>query len=1146
VRSLLLACFFLSGATGLIYEVAWTRSLTLIFGSTTFAVSTSLAAFMAGLGAGAVGFGKLVDRSRHPLRAYAVLELGIGASALAFPLVLPGLIPLYRTLWESYHPSFWTLSLIRFGILFLLLLVPTVLMGGTLPALVKYFESRESGLGRQAGLLYGLNTFGAVLGAGAAGFALLPGLGLQRSTMLTAVLNLVIGAVALILSRTEVLPLRAPGSEHPPSGKRLVGTREAGLLAISGVSGFVALLSEVAWTRALILVLGSSTYGFTTMLVAFLVGLAGGSLLMARLLCRRVDLLWTLALLQAGIGASSLVGAYLLAELPLLYLYLFKAVSGSPALLVAGQFALACLVVLGPALLLGAVFPVVVQLLGGGSREAGGRVGVVYAANTSGAVLGAFAAGFVLIPKMGIANTLTLGIALSLSAALAVLLAAGPQWRRAGVTAALLVSLPVLAPRWEALAMSSGVYKEAPLYLRLYSSPRDVFTRLLPQFRVLYYREGATATVTVTERPSLEDHRHLALSIDGKVDASTGGDMPTQVLSGHIPVLLHPRPQKVLVVGLASGVTVGAVTRHPVREVTVVEIEPAVVEASRLFATFNHRALDDPRVRLVTEDARNFLLLSHDRYDVIISEPSNPWMSGPAKLFTREFFLLGRERLEPRGLFVQWLQLYGMTESSLETLIRTFQSVFPHFLVFQPAPGDLLLVGGVEAVRVTVPRIRERLELAAVAADLARVGVRDIFDLLARFRLGDAEARAYAGAGPLNTDDNALVEFSAPWEVHLDTAARNAEAVVLAGRGISQYLAGEWSSPRGRAGLLVGLAARALASRGWRQAEATARDSLAAGVSAEGLWVLGEALRRQDREGEAVRIWREALAIDPGHLGALLSLALHYQQRGEPREADPYLGPLSQRAGETPFVNLVLGISHYRLGRYRQAIASLARSVAARVDPESPRGWLSAYFSRDGPGVDQLATYYLHLAHSKLGNERAAMQAWAQFLDALDRWRRRLERRPAGPETFSFVENARLRSERGEISEDAHLSQVVVRQVIEPLSRYYKGVTAYLLGYPEVARGELEAALTHMGGGAPRSRARYYLGLAYLRLGRLAEARVHLEGFVEHREEADANSFVAAEAARALASIYAAQARPEQAAEYEQRAAGILKAIEGR
>ena len=907
----------------------------------------------------------------------------------------------------------------------------------------------------------------------------------------------------------------------------------------------MALLSEVAWTRALTLVLGSSTYAFTIMLVTFLAGLAGGSLIMPRLLARAPDLLWALALLQAGIGLASLAGAHLFAELPVFYLYLFKAFSGVPALLTIGQFALAGLVMLLPALLMGAVFPVVVELVGG--RGAGERVGLAYAANTIGAVLGAFLGGFVLVPEIGIAGTLTLGIALSLTVALGVLVASRRHWRAASVIAALLLALPVLSPRWEALAMSSGVYKEAPLYLSLYSSPRDVFTRLLPQFRLLYYKEGPTATVTVTERPSLENHRHLVLAINGKVDASTAGDMPTQVLSGHIPLLLHARPEKILVVGLASGVTVSAVARHPVREITAAEVEPAVVEASRLFAPFNQRPLDDPRVRLIVEDARNFLMLSRQRYGVIISEPSNPWMSGPAKLFTEEFFRLGRERLAPEGLFVQWLQLYGMTEDSLKALLRTFQSVFPHFLVFQPAAGDLLLVGGMEPVRVPVPRIQERMRATAVAEDLARVRVRDVFDLLTRFRLGDTEASAYAGGGPLNTDDNALIEFSAPWEIYLDTAARNAETLATAGRGIARYLDGEWRSARERAGFLVRLAGRALEVRDWRQAEVTAREGIALAVSAEGLWVLGEALKRQEREAEALRLWQEALAVDPGYIGALLSMALYHYERGEAREAEPYLASLSARLPNDPVVNFLLGVARYQSGLHREALASLRKATDTRVGRAGPTDRLAGYFWRDGLSVEQLAPYYLHLVHSKLGNQRAAAEAWARFLDELDRWRRSLERRPPDPTAFSIIENVQLRLERGlRLPEDAHLSEVVVRQVMEPLTRYYKGVTAYLLGYPEVARAEFEAALTQLGPAAPRSRAVYYLGLAEWKLGCLSHARLHIERFLQHLEGEDRQSLAAADAARALASIYAAQGDRRRAAEVEQQAERILRALESR
>jgi spermidine synthase len=1141
MRSLLLACFFLSGATGLVYEVAWTRSLTLVFGTTTFAVSTILAAFMAGLGAGAAAIGRLVDRGGRPLRVYALLELGIGAFALAFPLVPPLLVPVYRALWEGQHASFVAMSLVRFAILFVLLLVPTMLMGGTLPALARHFETGERAAGRDAGLLYGINTLGAVAGAGAAGFVLLPWLGLRHTTTAAAAVNLAVGAGALALSLREAGPA-APALAHRRRDLRL-RPREAGLLGVFALSGFVALLSEVAWTRGLTLVLGSSTYAFTIMLVTFLAGLAGGSLAMARRLGRQPDLVRALALLQAGIGLLSLAAAHLFAELPLLYLYLFQTVSGAAAPMVVGQFALAGLIMLGPVLLMGAMFPIVVELLGG--RGAGERVGLAYASNTLGAVLGAALAGFVIIPAIGIAHTLMLGVALSLAAALGVLAVSGRHWRGASVTAALLVSLPLLAPRWDALSMSSGVYKEAPLFLRLYASPREVFTRLLPQFRLLYYRDGPTATVAVTERPSLEDHRHLALAIDGKVDASTSGDMPTQVLSGHLPLLLHPEPEKVLVIGLASGVTVGAVARHPVREITAVEIEPAVVEASWLFAPFNHRPLRDPRVRLVVDDARNLLLRSPARYDVIISEPSNPWMSGPAKLFTREFFQLGRERLRPRGLFVQWLQLYGVTEESLKALVRTFRDVFPHHLVFQPAEGDLLLVGGAEPVLAPPERIGARMGRSGIAEDLARVGVRDVFDLLARFRLGETETGTWAGAGPLNTDDNALIEFSAPWQIHLETLARNAEAVARAGGRVARYLALDGLPPRARAEFLARLAAKVLTLGDATRAEAIAREGLALGRSADGLSVLGAALERQGRDQEAVRLWRAALSLAPRHRDTSLRLAVYHYERGEPTQAAELLSPLA--AARDPDVQFLLGVTSYERGLLRGARALLTGVAGSQPGGSTGAAGPLAGAWGDGPGIGRLALYYLHLASSKLGDRRAAGQAWERFLKALDDWREELERNHPDPPRFALVELVRRRSQRGVgRPEDAHLAEALVRRVVEPLSHFYKGVTAYVLGYPEEAIAELNVALGRLGPAGRRSRALLYLGLAEWRLERLPSARLHLEEFLEHLAGPDRNSLAAAEASRALASIYAAQGAPERAAELGRRAELILKAIEGR
>jgi len=394
--------------------------------------------------------------------------------------------------------------------------------------------------------------------------------------------------------------------------------------------------------------------------------------------------------------------------------------------------------------------------------------------------------------------------------------------------------------------MTSGVYREAPALLSLYESPGDAF-RLLENFDMLYYREGVTATVTVVERPVLEDRRHLALAIDGKVDAFTAEDMATQVLSAHIPLMLAPSRERVLVIGWGSGVTVGSASLYPVRSLAAIEIEPGVVEGSRAFDGVNHRPLEDPRLRLIVEDGRNYLLAASDTFDVIISEPSNPWMSGPAKLFTREFFELGAAHLAPDGLFCQWLQLYALEPSSVRALVRTFLQVFPHTYLVQTAEADLLLIGSRTPFVLNTESLRRWLGEPAIARDLDRVGVQDAAGLAGRFRLGPREMVSLGGEGPLNTDDNGLIEFAAPRALYQETIEENLRLIAAAADGgVVRYLTG-FADPLEEAEFLLGLATSLIATRHYEEASSAIDRALEFAPSPRGTGCGESSFRGRER-----------------------------------------------------------------------------------------------------------------------------------------------------------------------------------------------------------------------------------------------------------------------------------------------------------
>jgi spermidine synthase len=802
IRSVVVGCFLMSGAAGLVYEVLWMRLLVLTLGTTTAAVSTILAAFMAGLALGGYVAGRLIDRRGHPLVVYGVLESLVGIYALAVPVLLGAVAASSSRLLDPSAMSAPTLGLVRFGLSILVLLVPTTLMGATLPILTRFVTASIEGAGVSVGRLYGANTLGAAVGAALAGFYFLPHLGIQRTTVVAGAASIGLGLLVFAVyasargaTRAHPAAIRGPQTAAAPV---VLGRAQVplvlGALALSGVA---AMVYEVAWTRALVLVVGGTVYAFSVMLVTFLLGLAAGSLLSSFVMGRvRVESLALMGLLQGLTGGAALLTVHLLGELPYPFAMTVKGFYWSSSLLFMLYLAICFAVMFLPTLFLGAFFPPGVRVLAGSLERLGRWVGNAYAVNTVGAIVGVLLAGFVLIPSVGIERTLVGAVALNLALAVA-LIGASSVGRPAKV---LLGAVPLLLggwlyaapPRWDPLITTGGAYLKA---LDFRGHTRTQFHRWLTADRtLLYYRTGAATTVTVVRQSS----GNVYLANNGKVDASSHGDMPTQVLLGQLPLLLHPRPESVVVVGLGSGTTAGSVLLHPVRRVVVVELEGAVLQAARFFDDVNSQPLDDPRLKAVTEDGRNYLLRDRERLDVIISEPPNPWVAGVSSLFTKDFFELGRGRLASGGIFCQWLSLDGLSLDDVRSVLKTFHVVFPHVLVFAIAGGsDLVLLGSLERLTLDVPALRERARERRIAADLARVGIPDVYHLLGLLRFGDVELPRIAGDARLNTDDNMLLEFSAPLGLYAD-ATLTRTWLLEESVGIGPYVKNEAQRPQER------------------------------------------------------------------------------------------------------------------------------------------------------------------------------------------------------------------------------------------------------------------------------------------------------------------------------------------------------------
>ena len=636
-RKLILFAFFFSGAGGLVYEVVAMRLLRLVMGNTAFAASTVLCAFMGGLALGSWLGGRFGDRVRRPAMVYAGAQFGAALLFLAFPLLLLVVRPVYGAAYGALHGHFYLFGLVRFILCGLLLVPPCVLMGLTLPVLSRVFAAATHDAGAAVGRLYAVNTVGAAVGTLAAGFVLIPRLGVRFTLYLAAGLSLAAAVLALAsaLGRQRTAPdAVAEAAELPEPRPAAGGAIRAGLLLPAyALMGFTALTYEVAWTRVFSLFIGSSVYAFSLIVGAFLVGLAAGSAVAARLLRDRLHWMAFLPLACAGIGLTTLALVPFMDDLPLFVVRVIARFGGSFAMLQVVEFILLLSLLLFPTVLMGIAFPLAAQAVCEQRGSVASGVGAAFAWNTLGNVLGAFAAGFVLMPLLGGQWTLLGAVCVNVALGAALWAAWRPAaaWQRFFVPAGV-VALTVLAcaavPRWDVQRMTLGPFVEARRLSRGGAASAVSVLDQRREARVLYHRDGVGATVTVKETAGGE----RVLFVNGKADASSASDLPTELLLGHLPVLMHPDPRRVMVVGLASGITLGSVATYPVDSIICVEVAPDMVPACRLFDEHNGRVLDDPRVDVVVADARNHLLLTETPYDVIISQPSNPWMAGIADL----------------------------------------------------------------------------------------------------------------------------------------------------------------------------------------------------------------------------------------------------------------------------------------------------------------------------------------------------------------------------------------------------------------------------------------------------------------------------------------------------------------------------------
>ncbi len=846
-----LFCFFFSGAAGLIYQVVWTRMLTQIFGNTTYAIATVLSAFMAGLAIGSYLFGQIADRGKNDFLLYGVLEAGVGVYGFLVPWIFSMTEKIYGPIFglnESYPFLF---NLVLFFLSFVLLVFPTLLMGATLPVLSKFFVRSFAQFGQRVGDLYATNTLGAVIGCAAAGFFLIPALGMRMTVFVAAGSNLIIAAVILIADvfRDKSPMITAPEAVVAPAEARETTEISSSsklrwvLLTSFALSGFASLVYENAWTRSLTMVIGSSIYSFSTMLVTFLVGLSLGGFIYARFLSGREPRLSTFGLIELWVGLSALATIPLFEKLPLIFVRLLQGFGDTFTVFINLQVFLSALVMFIPTVLLGMTFPLVARLFTQSLYRVGSGVGNSYAANTVGAVLGAFAGGFLLIPNLGVQNTIIFAVVMNLliGAWLVISdakLSSVPRYALGVAVLALAVIVPFKIRRWDPSILTSGVTIYADRYESL---PTDSLrVEEMKRDDVLYYREGLTTTVSVHSIPGSD---YLYFRSNGKIDGSYG-DALSQLMTGYIAMLLHPTAKNAVIIGLGTGMSAKAVAAFKsIKSIEVIEIEPAMIEASKYFnrawveleklppgVTFpadgskgrvwydakekrlyykgvmerdaraellkrsddvdyrgaidrlsrnarqsrHSSVLEDPRVRVIPTDGRNYILATPELYDVISAEPSNPWIAGIANLYTREFYQVIRSKIKDDGIFAQWFHNYSMSPDDFRMVFRTFAEAFPYVSLWGMKESDFLLVGSKKQQVFDYAAVKKIYDSnKTMQSDFDYLGLSDVYAVQGFYRMDRDGFLAFSKGAAINTDDGAQLEFSAPKNLRRATTDLN-------------------------------------------------------------------------------------------------------------------------------------------------------------------------------------------------------------------------------------------------------------------------------------------------------------------------------------------------------------------------------------
>ncbi len=760
-RLLLLVLFFFSGFAGLMYELVWIRILSVVFGKTTLALTVVVSVYMAGLGLGSRYWGKRIDQTKNSMKTFSFLEMGIGIASLVVLLLFSILPGLYKLLFTAFGAHTLLLTVAITLTSFLFMLVPTFLMGGTLPVLSTYFVTDDRSVGGGVGMLYAVNTLGSILGVGITGFFLIGSLG-QTATQLIAIgINLSIGVIAL-----KLRPINENKSEQKAKTTTGEGTSESfaispkliqATLLIAGLTGFCGMAYEILATRVLSVFIVNSTYSFTSILIVFLLGISIGSFIFIRFFKDSPNLTLILVSVLAIIGVYNIVVVGYLNDIPLVLNPLKSNLLRIPLFdIIMPGLLLATILLLVPATCLGIIFPALCKIYSVGIATLGQRVGSVYFYNTLGSIVGPMVAAFIMIPLFGVAKSMILISCIPLFMGIGLLFALKPikqkQWILGVSLVLVLVSTPFVV---------RGV-KHAKIH------PPTIFRTSSYDDAILYYKETQEGTILVRE-----DKRSniRSLYVNNNIVCGIVYDAVKVVkMLGHLPFLVNRDIKDILIIGFGVGITTSEVARHDIKKIDCVEIAPGVREAAKYFSSQNRNIAYNPKVKFIDGDGRNHLLVTQQKYDLISCDPTHPTL-GCGNLYTEEYFRLCKKHLTKRGVVSQYLPLHRLSLDQFKSLIKTFHSVFPNTTVWL-GHTHCVLLGTPEPFSVRFDAMRSYLY------SLKDDFLYDPYALTTTLLLNSKAIKEFTKDVPIHYDDRPFLEFFTPSSVKVENWHLNLEATI--------------------------------------------------------------------------------------------------------------------------------------------------------------------------------------------------------------------------------------------------------------------------------------------------------------------------------------------------------------------------------